>query len=346
MASNMVAAPTTSPLSFMTKLSPSVYVYRPTAPSPAPSTPSFSSSSSKPAPRLILLVAWMGAREQHIAKYLLQYQALYPTAPILLVRSEPWHFLRPRSAGRELAPAVPVIRDVFPDLDDGPSLSSSSADKDKASETTTTATPQLLIHAWSNGGAASLHTLRRALGSGSGSGTRPLLLPPYTLLLDSAPGQFHYGASVAAFAAGLSGPVLWLLLPLLHALTASYWLRHEVWGRGGTGPLAVVAAALNEEALAGRRGGREVRRTYVYSEGDRLVDWRDVEGHAGEAERKGFVVRRERFEGSAHVAHARADGERYWRVVRETWEGVEYDLDGGSRMEVSALEGHRESSRL
>jgi len=73
----------------------------------------------------------------------------------------------------------------------------------------------------------------------------------------------------------------------------------------------------------GGGGGGEVRRTYIYSEADALVDWRDVESHAAAAVENGFRdVRLEKFEGSMHVAHARADEGRYWRVVRETWEGV------------------------
>lgn len=34
--------------------------------------------------------------------------------------------------------------------------------------------------------------------------------------------------------------------------------------------------------------------------------------------------RLERFEGGRHVAHVRVDGERYWRVVGESWEGKDF----------------------
>lgn len=66
---------------------------------------------------------------------------------------------------------------------------------------------------------------------------------------------------------------------------------------------------------------KETRRCYIYSEEDELVDWRDVEDHARDAEEKGFVVRREKVVGSGHCAHARGEGgKRYWETVRETWE--------------------------
>ena len=67
---------------------------------------------------------------------------------------------------------------------------------------------------------------------------------------------------------------------------------------------------------------RETARSYVYSEADSLVHYRDVEVHADDAEAKGFVVvRRQKFVGSRHVAHARRYPDEYWGLVRETWEG-------------------------
>lgn len=66
---------------------------------------------------------------------------------------------------------------------------------------------------------------------------------------------------------------------------------------------------------------REVRRVYFYSEGDTMIDWRDVKMHAEVARVRGFEVALEKFEDSEHVAHARRDGERYWGIVRRTFEG-------------------------
>lgn len=321
MASNLPATPASKPLGSLTKLAPCVYIYRPESPALATAVPSSEDptpTASRRMPKLIILATWMGARDPHIAKYLAQYQALFPTAPILLLRSEARHFLRPGGNDREFAPAVPFVRSIFPEL--GTSANSTAAPD-------TTREQQLLLHAWSNGGAASLHHLRSALGLSTSANT----LPPYTLLLDSSPGTFRYRAAYLAFTAGLTGrSARFFLAPVFHTLCAWYWLMHVVIGRGRTGPLAVVGAALNRnsgDADGGANGKNtaqaELRRTYVYGEGDKLVDWRDVEAHAAEAERKGFAVRREKFEGSAHVAHVRVDPDRYWRVVTETWEGVE-----------------------
>jgi len=315
-STNGATASGASPLAFLTKLSPCVYVYRP-EPSITGTIEESPTPSPKPLPKLVLLATWMGARDPHIAKYLLQYRAFFPTTPILLVRSEPRHFTRPRGAPRELAPALLVLHSIFPELA-APSKTSSSS----SAATSKANPPQLLIHAWSNGGTNSLHVLRLLLTSTTIA--TPSLdprcdLPRYTLVLDSTPGAFRYWAAFRTFTTGLSRVVYWLLAPLVHAICLHYWLRHEILGRGKTGPLAAVRKGLNDERLLA--SGSEVRRTYVYSEGDKLVHWQDVEAHAAEAERKGFVVRREKFDGSEHVAHLRRDATRYWRVVKETWEG-------------------------
>src|SRR5947207_776663 len=59
---------------------------------------------------------------------------------------------------------------------------------------------------------------------------------------------------------------------------------------------------------------------YVYSKEDELVMWEDVEKHADGAERRNWRVKRERFKGSKHIGHMLVDKERYWEVVRATWE--------------------------
>ena len=64
---------------------------------------------------------------------------------------------------------------------------------------------------------------------------------------------------------------------------------------------------------------KEARRVYVYSDADDVIWSKDVETHAKLAESKGFDVRREKWTGSLHVGHMRADPERYWDVVWRAW---------------------------
>ncbi|KAL2265859.1 hypothetical protein VTJ83DRAFT_6959 [Remersonia thermophila] len=334
MASNPAATTLdASPLGFMTKLSPAVYVFRP-EPAPRQQNPA--------APKLILVASWMGARDAHVAKYLAQHRALFPWSPILLVRSEQRHWFRQQTRMAELAPAADAFRSFFPDATVG-----AGGPRE----------PELLIHVFSNGGATSLIALRRLLAgddsssssSSSSSRRAPYQLPPYALVLDSAPGTFRYWPSYRAFTVGVARGPLWrwlLVAPFVHMLCAWYWvrfvgpvrfmlaLRHLLPGARGDkaqayqpgqeqgGPVMAMREGLNDAAMR----AAEVRRTYLYGVDDALVDWRDVDAHAEAAERAGFVrVRKEKVVGGEHVALVRADAERYWRVVRETWEG-----EGGS----------------
>lgn len=62
-----------------------------------------------------------------------------------------------------------------------------------------------------------------------------------------------------------------------------------------------------------------VPRLYIYGPGDILISASDVEAHAEEAKKQGIDVRLERFNGSMHVAHMRADLDRYWGAVKDIW---------------------------
>ncbi|KAL2117357.1 hypothetical protein VTJ04DRAFT_9525 [Mycothermus thermophilus] len=322
-----------SPLAFMTKLSPAVYVFR-----PAGSSTSEAPQNDRqrlPPPKLILIATWMGARDPHIAKYLAQYRVMFPSSPILLLRSEQHHFFRPANRVAELAPALDVFRSIFPGASTGKPAESTA-------DTGASRRPELLIHAFSNGGATSVFTFRRGLAGGNAN----FRLPPYALILDSAPGTFRYWPSYTAFTVGVARGPLWrwlLVAPFVHMLCMWYWARYvlqhrlTVLLRRGLamqlkqrhqyrqgGPIMEVRAGLNDASAR----ATEVRRTYLYGVRDALVDWRDVEAHAEEAERVGFAcVRRERLEEGEHVALVRTDAERYWRVVKETWDGQ--DGEGG-----------------
>lgn len=68
-----------------------------------------------------------------------------------------------------------------------------------------------------------------------------------------------------------------------------------------------------------------------------MIPYHEVEKHAEKAREVGLNVRMERFEDSKHVAHARADPERYWGAVRRLWEDavrVSSGEDNSSKSEV------------
>ncbi|KAM0335608.1 hypothetical protein ACHAQA_000656 [Verticillium albo-atrum] len=160
----------------------------------------------------------------------------------------------------------------------------------------------LRLHVFSNGGATNLARLLAL---------RPGPLPPHVAVFDSAPAPFRLRKTCTALATGVPAP----LAPLVVLVLAVYWLLHLLLRRPSF--LDHTCAALNAKQVT----AVQTRRTYMYSREDEMVGWADVEAHADEAEARGVKVKRELFVGSGHVAHARIDAERYWRTVKETFEG-------------------------
>jgi hypothetical protein len=132
------------------------------------------------------------------------------------------------------------------------------------------------------------------------------------MVLDSTPGKFHWNRvheTYAAMAPRWMSLVLHVgiaLVVVLNALSLSQMF-----------PLPKMMAALNSESIT----KQQKRRTYIFSGTDKMIAAEDVKAHGEEAREKGFEVRFEDFGESAHVQHMRSDPERYWGVVRETWQG-------------------------
>ncbi|KAH6690965.1 hypothetical protein EV126DRAFT_454113 [Verticillium dahliae] len=234
-----------------------------------------------PSHDLTILFAWYAASDAHIAKYLSYHLILFPHTRLLLIKHPATHVLSRSRSQAALAPALSLIAGLPP----------------PASEND----HRLRLHVFSNGGAATLHRLLALLG--------PAALPPHVAVFDSCPAPFRFRRTHGALATGLP----WPLAPVLYLLLAIYSLLHVPLRRSSS--LDRAAAALNEERVT----ATELRRTYVYSADDKMVGWKDVEAHADEAAAGGLDVRRERFVGSGHVAHARIDSARYWKVVTETF---------------------------
>lgn len=289
-----------------TKISNVVYLYRPEARNPSAS----SASSSSKSPRLIVLAGWMGAREPHLAKYTTRLQALFPDSPIVVLRSFVHHFTTKASSHpKEIAAAVPVIRSIMADSD----VKEAGGD--------TEGQPSVLVHVFSNGGSAALRHLREQYIAASPGGRSSL--PQHVTVYDSAPGRFRWQRSVTAFMASTTRMGILARLAIrvfVNCLFAFYWVTHVPWGRPGY--LDRTWLAQNNRAA----NSAEVRRAYIYSEEDALVDYRDIEEHAASAVQNGFTVAPlEKFVGSAHVAHVRVDEARYWAIVKSTWENSPRD---------------------
>ncbi|PYI30668.1 putative indole-diterpene biosynthesis protein PaxU [Aspergillus indologenus CBS 114.80] len=303
------STPPPNPLKAFTQLSPSVYIHRPAHATTNPQTPE----------QIIILAFWMNAHPRTLTKYLTTYLDLYPTATILCTLSTSLDFLvhfTARTQHARLQPAVAALRAAA-------AAAAAAADASPSSS----AHPRVYIHMFSNGGTFAVANLLEAYRAATG---RPLAVE--AMLYDSAPGTSTFRGGMRALAVGLPGnPVLRLLGTLVLAgilgwsmLLARVWPRADgvMVGRRGTLDAGLVVRG-------GRKGGSRTpevgtapRRCYLYSEGDRVVDARDVERHAEEVARRGWEVERVKFDGSAHVSHMRTDPERYWGVVKRYLGGV------------------------
>ncbi|MCJ1484739.1 hypothetical protein MMC06_004912 [Schaereria dolodes] len=214
--------------------------------------------------------------------YVRGYSRLDPTARIILIRGVMTNMLyRPASVQqRNLQLVVEAIR-AEPD---GP----------------------LLAHLFSNAGAQQMFMLAAAYRQNTGH-----LLPIQSMILDSTPGLGIIARAKTALVYEL--PTKWYYrLPgtlLVYFVLFGYWLLHTVSSQPNV--ITQSRNALNDICLI----RKSAKRCYIYSEADELVLRQDVEEHCDDAEAKGWTVIREKFEGSAHVRHAKVDPDRYWSIV-------------------------------
>ncbi|KAF5622255.1 transmembrane 53-B [Fusarium tjaetaba] len=274
-------------LSYMEKLSNEVFVYRPSKPT-APDSP-----------KIIIIASWTNALDSHIAKYVDKHKELYPTSQLVLVKSYNKNFFDPKALAESPRPAVPVIRASFP------------------SAPPSTAKPEIMIHLFSNGGSSNISSLYDAYAATAQEGEDPWL-PPHVTVFDSAPGAQRLTNTAAFFKSTIPKSYRLVCMPFVYGVAAAWQVG---WFLGLTKDWLAFWGSTHNTAQGKRE--REIRRTYIYSEGDELIDYRDLEAQAAEAEKMGFDVHMEKFDGSLHVAHARKDEARYWSAVQKTWSGFE-----------------------
>ncbi|KAL3479734.1 hypothetical protein BJX99DRAFT_221665 [Aspergillus californicus] len=276
-----------------TQLSPCIYTQEPDT----------SAEDTGDYPPTILIAFWMNASSRALVKYVAQYRRLAPRAKIIFIRTASSEFiLRPtkRAQYARLAPAVEALQ--------------ASSPKESP----------VFTHMFSNGGVFATTYLLEAYQKATG---HSLLVS--STVIDSAPGIATLKASIRAFSYIL--PKQWILRLLGKVLLYTYLGTMLMFGAvlnrvfGVRDAVRVTRQLINDprimagSGLGSRSGsgqGSPPHRCYIYSEADELVDYRDVESHAADAEAKGFVVRREKFLGSPHVAHMMVDSERYWDVVK------------------------------
>lgn len=237
------------------------------------------------APTTIVILFWMNAESRHMAKYLAEYMKLAPTARIIYATTTIRDFVSRTSAEYQQLRLKPVVDAIRASTKTGGSV---------------------FLHAFSNAGVFATNHLSKTFLHMTGK-----KLPLKSMVLDSAPGKatFSVTIKVLSYLIPKSGFFRLLGMVSIYVFTALYWMIKRIARLQDS--VLLSRRAINDSGLV--TGG--IERCYIYSDKDELVGWRDVEEHSSEAERKGWIVTREKFVGTPHVGHMRVDPERYWRTI-------------------------------
>ncbi|KAF8903733.1 hypothetical protein CPB84DRAFT_726369 [Gymnopilus junonius] len=270
-------------------------------------------------PSIVLIFGWMGAKLPHVLKYSNTYSEIYPESTQVIVRSEPSYFWSSKKA--RITSIEPVV-ETLEALGCLPPAQSSSASKvlrrADVQPLFSNPAPSILVHTFSNGGAWQLATLSELLSSRTYPHTTKL--SPGALILDSCPGDGGVEGTINAFSGLIHNPILRHLVTFIIRLLYFYgYLRRKILpSRSGTVFDRMKTRVNTPQLLPWFT--KDTPRLYFYSTKDDIIPIHEVETHVEKARERGLNVRVERFEDSKHVAHARADPERYWSAVRKLWE--------------------------
>ncbi|KAI5864101.1 hypothetical protein GGS23DRAFT_482632 [Durotheca rogersii] len=291
MEANPAVTAAVGPLSTMKKLSPLAYFYEPDEVRPR-------EPAASTAPKLIILASWMDARDVHIAKYIAEYQSIYPSSIILLVKFSSRESGLVSSKNETVQPAFAYIWSKI----------------DAGILSTTPARPEILVHIFSNGGCSTMRALYLLFQSQSS-----YTFPVHTAVYDSCPGLFSFSSLYNVIMVNFpKGPAQIVAAPLVAAAVVSIWVWFDLLGfLAGEDPLSLNSRVHNDRSAVS-----QTNRTYIYGTADAMVHSAHIEAHAKEAVSKGFLVRGEVFEDSPHVSHMKSDSQRYWNIVVETWKAA------------------------
>ncbi|KAK7956219.1 uncharacterized protein PG986_005441 [Apiospora aurea] len=256
-------------------------------------------------PAMVLITSWTGALPKHITKYTQVYNEMYPYTPIMVVTTTVDDLLI-WSTEKKVAALTAAVGYI-----QGRTSSCFGA------------SPNLLLHAFSEGGSNKAVCVARAYLAA----TRQQL-PVGAFVFDSTPGTARFMSNVNAFKRSLPQNFLVRSLGVTvgFVVLAIAWVIIAVCVGYENNTISKTRRALNDEGLWPCVG---VPRSYVFSEADDLIWWKDVEDHAEESARRfkipSLVVR---YKKTAHCNHLREDPQYYWSVVKMTWESRDVERLG------------------
>jgi hypothetical protein len=171
---------------------------------------------------------------------------------------------------------------------------------------------QILMHVFSEGGSNKACELAEAYLT-----TKNSRLPVSALILDSTPRQPHFRRLCNAASKSLSPIPCFRVasLPLSYVMVGTIWVVYC----GFKGFEKNVISMTRKRLLDPSVRDPNTPRCYIYSSGDDLIEYRDIETHAEASENCHIPVTLQRFETSGHVMHAKVNKDAYWDTVWNAW---------------------------
>lgn len=146
------------------------------------------------------------------------------------------------------------------------------------------------------------------------------------MVVDSAPGGDNFQSALNAFEAMIPSPILRFstIIAFFSVHTISCIVRGTEWS-----PFESVRQCILDPTwlpwIVSPNSSKSNGPTpwlFVYSKADTAVPFEHTHKFTDVVESRGMDIRREIYEDTPHVAHMRANPERYWGDVKSCWDEV------------------------
>jgi len=179
--------------------------------------------------------------------------------------------------------------------------------------------PSCLVHVFSNGGGLQLLLLADLLNATyPDARAKSMSISAQCLILDSLPGGSKLAPALQSFIGTI--PSMWIRAAITLPLVLLWvFVMTTSLLTGKPDPWTHLRSGLNEPQFLPWLS-KKTPRAYLFSQEDKIVNFKDITAHAELAKEQEFNVTIEEFSGSDHVAHAKIEPDRYWSVVQRMWE--------------------------
>lgn len=265
-----------------------IYVRPSDSPSTVPAT----------SPTIIILYCWGDSNPKHVAKYTDGYRKLYPLTRLVVVFGPILRAIT-QTLPQRARTMAPVVDAVF------------GGSEDPAAH----AKERVMVVCMSNTGginfASTLHVYRSRFGV-------PM---PYRLLVcDSCPGNTEFFRNIAPWSRAMAlGTANFFPWPFVFTQALAVLFLAGVhglgWVTGNQSAAEFSVNAVNDPDISVKLAGK----LYLYSSGDDIISYKDIEEHAADARSRGYDVACVTFDDTPHVGHMKVYPEKYWGAIDSRW---------------------------